>query len=188
MNNPAISVAIVMDSPTAGGSYYGAAGQRAGLPRRGAAGSGIPGRAARYRMKPAGAVVAAGKDLDEAPPEHTGDLTALFADVNNLPADDPLRDASRRRSSKMVASSLAGTAATTAQPEKLMVAAKRIAGSGCEDAELLPLGSAGNARAVRRQGLGGGRDAASRSRCRPSWDSRCARWWSRRDSWVWACR
>jgi cell division protein FtsI (penicillin-binding protein 3) len=30
-------------------------------------------------------------ELDEAPSEHTGDLDALFAEVNNLPADDPLR-------------------------------------------------------------------------------------------------
>jgi cell division protein FtsI (penicillin-binding protein 3) len=31
-------------------------------------------------------------EIDEdAPSEHTGDLAALFAEVNNLPADDPLR-------------------------------------------------------------------------------------------------
>ncbi len=29
--------------------------------------------------------------MDDAPSEHTGDLDALFAEVNNLPADDPLR-------------------------------------------------------------------------------------------------
>jgi cell division protein FtsI (penicillin-binding protein 3) len=30
-------------------------------------------------------------ELDEAPPEPTGNLDALFAEVNNLPQDDPLR-------------------------------------------------------------------------------------------------
>ena len=31
---------------------------------------------------------------EDAPSEHTGDLDALFAEVNNLPPDDPLRNQS----------------------------------------------------------------------------------------------
>jgi len=37
---------------------------------------------------------AKGDVFDDGPSENTGDLDAMFADVNNLPADDPLRKAS----------------------------------------------------------------------------------------------
>ncbi len=123
VNNPAISVAIIIDSPTAGGSYYGAA-VSAPVFRD------VAQQVLEYLGVPhdtevkQGAVVATGKDLDEAPSEHTGDLTEYFADVNDLPADDPLRTPPAPKQQDLAGTSQGS--ATTAQPEKLMVAAKEL--------------------------------------------------------------
>jgi cell division protein FtsI (penicillin-binding protein 3) len=90
VNNPAISVAVVIDSPSAGGSHYGTAVSAPvfrDVAQQVLEYLGIP-HDAEVRniadVKPD--TTAAG----DAPAEHTGDLTALFAAVNDLPADDPL--------------------------------------------------------------------------------------------------
>jgi cell division protein FtsI (penicillin-binding protein 3) len=98
VSSPAISVAVVIDTPTVG-SGYGADGVGAGLPGGGAAGAGVPWGAARPAAEDAQG--AARRRLpetmpDDAPSENVGDLSAMFDEINNLPADDPLRAAQHR--------------------------------------------------------------------------------------------
>jgi cell division protein FtsI (penicillin-binding protein 3) len=91
VNSPAISVAVVIDSPE--GNHYGNI-NAAPVFRE------VAQEVLEYLGVPHDTNLAAPKDLakaqaapeiDEAPSDHTGDLDALFAEVNNLPADDPLR-------------------------------------------------------------------------------------------------
>jgi cell division protein FtsI (penicillin-binding protein 3) len=89
VNNPAISVAVIIDSPTVG-DYHGAAAS-APVFREVAQEVleylGVP-HDEPMRPQPA----APPQDIaEDAAPEDNGDLQALFAEVNNLPADDPLR-------------------------------------------------------------------------------------------------
>ena len=91
VNNPVIAVAVVIDNPK-GGSYYGAqvsapvfteVAQQVleylGVPHD------IDIRAPKTTNKPE-------KHPREDDHEETGDINALFAAVNDLPKDDPLRD------------------------------------------------------------------------------------------------
>lgn len=127
VNNPAISVTVVIDSPTTGGSYYGTA--VSGPVFRDVAQQVLEYLGVRHDTElqstppppPA-------KDLVEAPSEHTGDLTALFAEVNDLPADDPLRIPPEPKqpvaADAPVADSSPGTAAAAtavAPPEKMVL-------------------------------------------------------------------
>jgi cell division protein FtsI (penicillin-binding protein 3) len=91
VNSPAISVAVVIDSPE--GNHYGNV-NAAPVFRE------VAQEVLEYLGVPHDTNLVAPKDLakaqtapelDEAPSDHTGDLDALFAEVNNLPADDPLR-------------------------------------------------------------------------------------------------
>jgi cell division protein FtsI (penicillin-binding protein 3) len=91
VNNPAISVAVIIDSPE--GNHFGNLNaapvfrevaqevlEYLGVPHD----TNLTAPADLAKAQPA-------PELDEAPTDHTGDLDALFAEVNNLPADDPLR-------------------------------------------------------------------------------------------------
>ena len=91
LNNPAISVAVVIDSPQ--GNHYGninAAPVFREVAQEVLEYLGVPhdtdltpqNDLAKAQSEP---------EMEEAPPEPTGDLDALFAEVNHLPADDPLR-------------------------------------------------------------------------------------------------
>jgi cell division protein FtsI (penicillin-binding protein 3) len=95
VNSPVIAVAVVLDDPKGGGlSYYG-----------GAASAPVFAQVAQDALEYLGvphdieihAPHAPAKNLtaqDEEPvQEHTGDVNALIAAVNDLPADDPLRQA-----------------------------------------------------------------------------------------------
>jgi cell division protein FtsI (penicillin-binding protein 3) len=91
VNNPAISVAVIIDSPE--GNHYGNV-NAAPVFRE------VAQEALEYLGVPHDTSLAQPKDLAKekaAPPveevaqESTGDLNALFSEVNNLPADDPLR-------------------------------------------------------------------------------------------------
>jgi cell division protein FtsI (penicillin-binding protein 3) len=91
VNNPAISVAVIIDSPE--GNHYGNV-NAAPVFRE------VAQEVLEYLGVPHDTPLAPQTDLakeqpspqlDEAPSEHTGDLDALFAEVNNLPPDDPLR-------------------------------------------------------------------------------------------------
>jgi cell division protein FtsI (penicillin-binding protein 3) len=91
INNPAITVAVILDSPE--GNHFG--NVNAGPVFRE-----VAQKVLEYLGVPHDTNVAPGKELakaqpapdsGEALPDHPGDLDALFAEVNNLPADDPLR-------------------------------------------------------------------------------------------------
>jgi cell division protein FtsI (penicillin-binding protein 3) len=92
VSSPAISIAVVIDTPTVG-SRYGAAVsapvfqevaqqvlEYLGVPHD------QPLKTSKQLM------AAASADMPgDAPSEHVGDLNAMFDEINNLPADDPLR-------------------------------------------------------------------------------------------------
>ena len=94
VNNPVIAVAVVMDNPK-GGSYYGAAVSAPIFAE-------VAQQVLEYLSVP--------HDIDlrkralskadlhvaeDTAAEHTGDINAIFAAVNDLPADDPLRGGSQ---------------------------------------------------------------------------------------------
>jgi cell division protein FtsI (penicillin-binding protein 3) len=91
VSNPAISVAVVIDTPTVG-TRYGAetsAPVFAEVAQQVLEYLGVP---HDQPLKPTKELVAAAKEeVDDSPSESTADLNAMFDDVNSLPADDPLR-------------------------------------------------------------------------------------------------
>jgi cell division protein FtsI (penicillin-binding protein 3) len=93
VSNPAIAVTVVIDTPTVGASKYGgivSAPVFAQVAQQVLEYLGVP---HDRPLKPQKQVnIASDKEVhDDSPSENTGDLEAMFADVNNLPADDPLR-------------------------------------------------------------------------------------------------
>ncbi|MDE3104349.1 MAG: transpeptidase family protein [Acidobacteriota bacterium] len=93
VSNPAISVAVVIDTPTVGASKYGGAVSApvfAEVAQQVLEYLGVP---HDQPLKSPKELVASAPQagLDEAPQENIADLDALFAEVNSLPADDPLR-------------------------------------------------------------------------------------------------
>jgi cell division protein FtsI (penicillin-binding protein 3) len=91
LNNPAISVAVIIDSPQ--GNHYGnvnAAPVFREVAQEVLEYLGVP-HDTNLTPQTDLAKAQSEPELEEAPPEPTGDLNALFAEVNNLPADDPLR-------------------------------------------------------------------------------------------------
>jgi cell division protein FtsI (penicillin-binding protein 3) len=92
VNSPAITVAIIMDSPEAGGHHGADASAPAfrELAQQILEYLGIP---HDQDMKPE-SLIAKNQDTveeDDHPTESDQDLNSLFAEVNDLPADDPLR-------------------------------------------------------------------------------------------------
>ncbi len=94
VNNPVLSIAVVIDNPQKGPSYYGTAVSApvfAEVAQKALEYLGVP-HDTPLVPQPELAKRPADEDLaEDAPSDHTGDLDALFAEVNNLPADDPLR-------------------------------------------------------------------------------------------------
>jgi cell division protein FtsI (penicillin-binding protein 3) len=94
VSNPAISVAVVIDTPTAGGeaAHYGGAASApvfAEVAQQVLEYLGVP---HDQPLKTKKEILIAPKDVaEDGPSENTADLTAMFDDVNSLPADDPLR-------------------------------------------------------------------------------------------------
>jgi cell division protein FtsI (penicillin-binding protein 3) len=92
VSSPAISIAVVIDTPTVGASKYGGAVSApvfADVAQQVLEYLGVP---HDQPLKTKKDLLLAKKDVvDEAPSESTADLNAMFDDVNNLPADDPLR-------------------------------------------------------------------------------------------------
>jgi cell division protein FtsI (penicillin-binding protein 3) len=95
VSNPAIAVAVVIDTPTAGSEiqHYGGAASApvfAEVAQEVLEYLGVPHDQPLRAKKEM--LVASQKDvIDDAPSESTADLNAMFDDVNSLPADDPLR-------------------------------------------------------------------------------------------------
>ena len=94
VSSPAISVAVVIDNPTVG-SRYGAetsAPVFREIAQQVLEYLGVPHDQPLKTQKELAAVAKPQPDED-APSENTGDLSAMFEQINNLPADDPLRKA-----------------------------------------------------------------------------------------------
>jgi cell division protein FtsI (penicillin-binding protein 3) len=95
VSNPAISVAVVIDTPTAGSEvqHYGGAASApvfAEVAQQVLEYLGVP-HDQPLKTKKELAVAEKTEDPGDAPSENTADLNAMFDDVNSLPADDPLR-------------------------------------------------------------------------------------------------
>jgi cell division protein FtsI (penicillin-binding protein 3) len=93
LNNPAISVAVIIDSPQ--GNHYGnvnAAPVFREVAQEVLEYLGVP-HDTNLTPQTDLAKAQSEPEVEEAPQEQAGDLDALFAEVNNLPADDPLRGA-----------------------------------------------------------------------------------------------
>jgi cell division protein FtsI (penicillin-binding protein 3) len=95
VSNPAISVAVVIDTPTAGSEvqHYGGAASApvfAEVAQQVLEYLGVP-HDQPLKTKKELTVEAKTDEAGDAPSENTPDLTAMFDDVNSLPADDPLR-------------------------------------------------------------------------------------------------
>jgi len=97
VSNPAIAVTVVIDNPTVGASKYGGAVSApvfAQVAQEVLEYLGVPHDQPLAPQKLIAGAAAKSDVFDDEPSENTGDLDAMFADVNNLPADDPLRKAS----------------------------------------------------------------------------------------------
>ena len=95
VNNPVISVAVVIDSPK--GRILRRRGLRARLCRGGAAGPRISRRAARHRSAPRRYGLKKDAPVTEDDSSTQGeDIQALYDAANDLPSDDPLRAAPAR--------------------------------------------------------------------------------------------
>ena len=95
VNNPVIAVAVVLDNPKGGGiTYYGGAASApvfAQVAQDTLEYLGVPHDIEVHAPRPAAKNVTAQES--EPVQEHTGDVNALMAAVNDLPPDDPLREA-----------------------------------------------------------------------------------------------
>jgi cell division protein FtsI (penicillin-binding protein 3) len=114
VNNPVISVAVVIDNPK-GGSYYGAAISAPVFAE-------VAQQVLEYLavphdidLRPGRPSSKSDKPVVEDASEHTGDINALYAAVNDLPADDPLR-APASQPAPATQPPVAGQSHTTAQP------------------------------------------------------------------------
>ncbi|WP_348268384.1 penicillin-binding protein [Edaphobacter paludis] len=115
VSNPAISVTVVIDTPTVGTRY--------GSETSGPVFAEVAQQVLEYLGVPhdqplkakKGVPVLTAKDLvDDAPADSTADLTAMFDDANNLPADDPLRNPTATAAAQTVAADKAAAAETKA--------------------------------------------------------------------------
>ena len=127
VSNPAISIAVVIDTPTVG-TRYGAetsAPVFAQVAQQVLEYLGIP---HDQPLKTKKEMMVAKKDAiaEDAPSENTEDLASMFDDVNSLPADDPLREQANAR---------AGSAEAE---EKPVAKAKSVVGGADNVAKLIP--------------------------------------------------
>ncbi|HWZ12591.1 MAG TPA: penicillin-binding protein [Acidobacteriaceae bacterium] len=89
VNNPAISVAVIIDSPK--GDYYGAAVSAPVFQQVAQQVLEYLGVQHDIDMKPQKAPATLEPEAEDVAVDHIGDLDALYASVNDLPLDDPLR-------------------------------------------------------------------------------------------------
>jgi len=93
VSSPAISVAVVIDTPTVGASKYGGAVSAPVFASVAQQVLEYLGVAHDQPLKTKKEMMIAQKDIaEDGPSESAEDMTALFEDVNSLPADDPLRN------------------------------------------------------------------------------------------------
>jgi cell division protein FtsI (penicillin-binding protein 3) len=92
VSNPAISVAVVIDTPTVG-TRYGAetsAPVFAEVAQQVLEYLGVP-HDQPLKTKAEQVQLAKSVEIDDSPSDNGANLDQMFADINNLPADDPLR-------------------------------------------------------------------------------------------------
>ena len=134
VNNPAISVAVIIDSPTARNDHGTAVSAPVfkEVAQEVLEYLGVPHDEPVHAQPTTPPVDIA----EDATPEDNGDLQALFAEVNNLPADDPLRSSDSQQiaavSSDGEANGVSTTAAVAAPPAPTQVAGNT-ANSGLHD-------------------------------------------------------
>ena len=90
VSNPAVTIAVIMDSPTIG-SHFGTAASAPvfhDLAQQILEYLGVP---HDEDLQPVQVAMDTKPLTEKAPEEHAEDLESLFAEVNHLPADDPLR-------------------------------------------------------------------------------------------------
>jgi cell division protein FtsI (penicillin-binding protein 3) len=132
VSNPAISIAVVIDTPTVG-TRYGAetsAPVFAEVAQQVLEYLGVP---HDQPLKTKTEMQVAQKESSEdGPSENTADLTAMFDDVNNLPADDPLRGAVNSKSDVADASEKPATGVSKAveNTDAKLLPTKDVEGSG----------------------------------------------------------
>jgi cell division protein FtsI (penicillin-binding protein 3) len=115
VSSPAISVAVVIDTPTVGASKYGGAVSApvfASVAQQVLEYLGVPHDQPLKTKKEM--QVAQKESPEDATSESTADLTAMFDDVNSLPADDPLRGATNAKPAGVDAGEKAFTTASKA--------------------------------------------------------------------------
>ncbi len=128
VNNPVIAIAVVIDNPKKGPSYYGTAVSAPVFAE-------VAQEVLEYLGVTHDTPLTPQPDLakqhsdprmeEDAPSEHTGDLDALFAEVNNLPPDDPLRSLSNGQQAVPSAASELASAASPAQAPSPKAVAER---------------------------------------------------------------
>ena len=164
VSSPAISIAVVIDTPTVGSGY----GATVSAPVFQV----VAQQVLEYLGVPHDQPLKTPKELrsaapeetaDDAPSENTGDLNAMFDEINNLPADDPLRAASAAApiANATAAAAATGTPAALSAgqgpvtrasrlvgllPEKVLAAFRANGGTGSE----MPGAAAGESAALRR--------------------------------------
>src|SRR6202012_2341543 len=120
VSNPAISVAVVIDTPTVG-TRYGAetsAPVFAEVAQQVLEYLGVP---HDQPLKTKTEMQIAQKEAaEDAPWENAADLTAMFDDVNSLPADDPLRGAANAKPAGVDAGEKAVTTASKAAGDEAL--------------------------------------------------------------------
>lgn len=93
VSNPAISVTVVIDTPTVGASKYGGAVSApvfADVAQQVLEYLGVP-HDQPLKTKTDMLAAMQKESFDETPQDSGADLDSMFSEVNNLPADDPLR-------------------------------------------------------------------------------------------------
>jgi cell division protein FtsI (penicillin-binding protein 3) len=127
VSSPAISVAVVIDTPTVGSGY----GAETSAPVFQVVAQevleylGVPHDQPLKTPKQMLAAAAPETMPDDAPSENAGDLNAMFDEINNLPADDPLR-----ASAAGAADATTAHVTAPAQSSGTSVASSQSSGSG----------------------------------------------------------
>jgi cell division protein FtsI (penicillin-binding protein 3) len=139
VSNPAIAVTVVIDTPTAGPSKYGGAVSApvfAEVAQEVLEYLGVP-HDQPLRTQKEEIVTNQKEDVfDDEPADNTGDLNAMFDDVNNLPADDPLRMTASQTGAASIAANTDPAETATPNGDKVSGVAKSSRKSGILD--LLP--------------------------------------------------
>jgi cell division protein FtsI (penicillin-binding protein 3) len=119
VSNPAISVAVVIDTPTVGSRYGGevSAPVFAEVAQEVLEYLGVPhDQPMKTKTEMQLATANAEDSIDGASEDNGADLQAMFADVNDLPADDPLRQGSGVRDQGVASANDVGAAPDSVVP------------------------------------------------------------------------